>query len=114
MSSGRYRKSRHRRIRASATRRWCPTRWDGRYAIVPAAAGDVVRLRMSIPETEHTLFLPKLRGRHYVATVRGSEIVGIDPPGQYCPIFWKPQYRTSETAWRTVERFVADDVPFEY
>ena len=85
--------------------------WDGRYAVVPAQPGDAIRMLVPLPETRRTAHLA---GRDFTLIARGNEIVNVDPAGDRCPIFIKPQYQTDETTWRTVERFVADDVLLDY
>jgi hypothetical protein len=45
----------------------------------------------------------------YNLTLRGHDVVDIDPPGKWRPIFSRPQLRKPEAAVRTVERFIPDD-----
>ena len=80
---------------------------EGRYLAVRAKLGDTVTLRCPLIERTERL---RIIDEDYTAVVRGNEIVDIDPPGQHYPIFRKPHYRTGETRWRTVDRFVADRV----
>jgi hypothetical protein len=82
-----------------------PPAWEGRYAVASARAGQTVSLRCLLPERSETLHIID---KDYRVIVRGSEIVDIDPPGTRHPIFQKPRYRTGQTQWRTLERFVAE------
>ena len=41
---------------------------------------------------------------------RGNELVAIDPPGRYCPLYQRQYYRVDSTRWRKIERFVSDQV----
>jgi len=82
-----------------------PPKWDGRYLVVQGRNGDEVKLHCPIEERTETR---TIMGKDYRVTVRGNEIVDIDPGGEYCPIFHRPQYRPDETQWMTAERFVSD------
>jgi hypothetical protein len=84
---------------------------EGRYVIARAANGDVVSFRWPLTERCERLHIID---KDYDVVVRGNEIVDIDPPGEHYPIFGKPHYRTGETRWHTLERFVADRVVADY
>lgn len=89
------------------TRNGQPTRptLEGRYLVTPAGADDELSLRFPIAERTEKLHI---EGTDYRAVVRGNEIVDIDPPGARCPIFQRPELRTDEPQWRTVQRFVSE------
>ena len=84
---------------------------EGRYLVTRAKAGDTVSLRCPLVERTEEL---NIEAKDYRVEVRGNEIVDIDPPGEHHPIFQKPKYRSGETRWRKVERFVADDQVWKY
>jgi len=79
--------------------------WQGRYMIVTGHDGDEVSLHCPIPERTESR---TIQSKDYRVTVRGNEIVDIDPPGENCPIFNRPELRNDEAQWKTVERFVSD------
>jgi hypothetical protein len=82
-----------------------PLSFDGRYAAAgPVAAGDSIRLHFPISERPATL---DIEGSRYEVVRRGNEVVHIDPPGEYCPLYQREPYRAGETRWRTMERFVS-------
>lgn len=45
----------------------------------------------------------------YVLTRRGSDVVDIDPPGRYCPLYQRRHYRDGETRLRPVTSFVSSE-----
>lgn len=79
--------------------------WQGRYLQYAAQPGDIFTFRCPIAERSEMM---ETFGNRYRMTIKGNEIIDIDPPGTRHPIFRKPQYRSDETRWRTVERFVAE------
>jgi len=82
--------------------------FDGRYAQVgDVKAGEVVTLTFPIHVVTHTVYIEKER---YDLVCKGNEIVGIWPPGTICPIFQRPHYREDTTRWRTIERFVSNEI----
>ncbi len=94
--------------------------WEGRYAVVGAHKGDEVTLRCPISERSERLTFPGKNedgtptSTSYDVTVRGNEIVDINPPGERHPIFQRPHYREEETRWKTVEHFVSDSIVETY
>lgn len=83
-----------------------PLSWDGRYALVGVVkAGDVVSLSFPIRERTEAV---NIYGKDYMLTIKGSEIVHIEPPGQYGPLYRRDHYRQDTTRWKRVERFVSD------
>ena len=78
--------------------------WDGRYAAVgEVKPGDVVTMNFPISERVDTIHVEKSR---YTLVRKGNEVVFIDPPGRYCPLFMRDHYREDTTRWRKIERFV--------
>ncbi len=45
----------------------------------------------------------------YRLTRKGNEVVAIDPPGRYCPLYAREHYRQNKTRWREIERFVSQE-----
>jgi hypothetical protein len=80
--------------------------WDGRYAQVGGVKpDDVVTVTFPIAERTDEVWIQKER---YTLLRKGNEIVSIDPPGRYHPLFQRDHYRENTTRWRKIERFVAD------
>ncbi|MBI4025035.1 MAG: glycoside hydrolase family 127 protein [Verrucomicrobia bacterium] len=88
-----------------------PPVWEGRYAVVEAKKGEIVTLHCPISERGETL---RIVERNYKVVIRGNDIVAIDPPGTHHPLFQRTRCRQYETQWRTIERFVADEVVKSY
>ena len=82
------------------------TSLEGRYMVVVGCKGDTITLTCPIKERSDSL---RIMGKDYKVVVRGNEIVDVDPPGQRKPIFHRPEYRTDETQWHTVDRFISDE-----
>ena len=40
---------------------------------------------------------------------KGHEVVSIDPPGRYCPLYQRQHYRDSTPRWRKITRFISDE-----
>jgi hypothetical protein len=79
--------------------------WDGRYALVGRVQpGDVSTLTFPIRERKDRL---RIFENDYVFTWKGNDVVHIDPPGRYRPLYQRQKYRQSETQWKKAERFVA-------
>jgi hypothetical protein len=45
----------------------------------------------------------------YTLISKGNEVVSIDPPGRYCPLYQRAHYRAGSTRWRKIERFVSNE-----
>lgn len=86
-------------------------KWEGRYAVVKGKKGETVTLQCPIAERTEKL---RIVDKDYKVIVRGNEIVDIDPPGVYHPLFQRSKYRQDKTQWRTVERFVTEEVVASY
>ena len=67
--------------------------------------GDVISVRFSITEIKRLLEIEK---RGYGVTIRGADIVEMKPSGVLGPFYERDYYRTGETRWRRVDRFVTD------
>ena len=81
--------------------------WEGRYARVGSvSASDRVTLTFPIRERTDIVYVEKHR---YVLTRRGNDVVDIDPPGRYCPLYQRRHYRDGEARLRTVTRFVSNE-----
>lgn len=77
--------------------------WEGRYAAVPAAKGETVRLDCSISERTETRSMLR---NDWTLTVRGNTVVDIDPAGQYGRIHHHPENRAHEPAMIERERYI--------
>ena len=82
--------------------------FQGRYAVVgKVTPGDAIALCFPIEEKTDQITVEK---RAYRIVMRGNTCVTIDPPGQNVPLFGRDHYRTDETRWRTITRFLANKV----
>jgi hypothetical protein len=81
--------------------------FDGRYAQVGhVAAGQKVTVTFPIAErTDHVMVL----GEPYTLTRKGNEVVAIDPPGNYCPLYQRANYRNDKPEFRQLTRFVSSE-----
>ena len=80
--------------------------WDGRYALVGAVQpGDIAAMTFPIAERADTLHIDRV----YNLVLKGNDVVSIDPPGQYCPLYQRSHYRVNNTRWRRVRRFVSSE-----
>ena len=80
--------------------------WSGRYAEVGSVGeGDSVVMTFPIEERIEDTWIEKER---YNLVRKGNEIVWIDPPGRYWPLFLRDHYRENETRWHKIERYVAE------
>ena len=81
--------------------------WAGRYLEVGSCApGDKVTI--TFPLTERTQ-RETIGARPYTLTLKGNDVVAIDPPGKYCPYYQREKYRRGQVQWKNVERFVSDE-----
>lgn len=81
--------------------------YDGRYAkLGHVGAGAQVVLAFPIEERTDEIFVEK---RRYRVVRRGNDVVWIDPPGRYHPLYQRAHYRQDETRWFEVSRFVSDE-----
>ncbi len=82
--------------------------FDGRYAQVGnVAEGEKVIMTFPISERteKHTI-----EGFDYTFTFRGNDVVYVDPPGKYAPMYQRGHYRAGKPVYRKVTRFVSDEV----
>ena len=78
--------------------------WRGRYAELGAVGpGAVATITFSLPERTETVWIEKER---YTLVLKGYDVVAIDPPGRYCPLYQRAHYRPNRTRWVERERFV--------
>ena len=78
--------------------------WDGRFCVVGhVAPPDTVTLSFPIAERSDTIWAEKKR---YTIVRKGNDVVAIDPPGRYAPLYQRSHYRQDTTRWRKVQRYV--------
>ena len=81
--------------------------WDGRYGQVGLVQpSDVVTLTFPIAERTDVVHIEKQR---FTLVRKGNDVVSIDPPGRYYPLYQRQHYRDGATRWRNIERFVSDE-----
>ena len=84
-----------------------PVDRDGRYVDVgKVKPGDVATMTFPITERSDTVWIEK---EDYMLVRKGNEVVAIDPPGRYCPLYQRDHYRQDSTRWRKIERFVSSE-----
>ena len=82
--------------------------WAGRYVQVgEMKPGNVATMLFPIAERTDNAFIEKER---YWLVRKGNDVVKIEPPGRYCPIYQREHYRVNSTRWRQMERFVSQEV----
>lgn len=82
-----------------------PLSWDGRYALAGSVEPkDVVALTFPIFERTDVV---SIEGQDYTLVRKGNEVVHIDPPGKYCPLYQRSRYRENQVRWRKMSRFVS-------
>ena len=81
--------------------------WDGRYAEVgEVKPGEVATMTFPIAERADAVWIEKEK---YTLVRKGNDVVAIDPPGRYCPLYQRDHYRVNTTRWRKIERFVSKE-----
>ena len=81
--------------------------WAGRYAEVGQVnPQDTASLTFPIAERTDTVYVEKER---YTLVRKGNDVVAIDPPGRYNPLYQRAHYRQNSTRWRKVERFASKE-----
>ena len=81
-------------------------RWNGQYLEVGYfKPGDKVSVAFPIAERTQR---ETIGGRPYTLTLKGHDVVAIDPPGKYRPYYERDKYRKGKMLWKTVQRFVSD------
>ena len=78
--------------------------WDGRYAQVgQLKPSDTATLTFPISERTDVIHIEK---QPYTLVRKGNEVVSIDPPGRYYPLYQRDHYRQEIARMRKVERFI--------
>ena len=81
--------------------------WDGRYAQVGSVLPqDLVALSFPIFERTNKIRVEKQR---FTIVRKGNDVVSIDPPGRYNPLYQRQHYRDDEPRWRRFNRFVSNE-----
>ena len=81
--------------------------WAGRYADVGQVnPQDTASVTFPIAERTDTVYVEKKR---YTLVRKGNDVVAIDPPGRYNPLYQRAHYRQNSTRWRKVERFASKE-----
>ena len=81
--------------------------WSGRYGSVGSVSpGQVVEMRFPISEYEKMV---DIESRRYMLTIRGNEVIHINPPGRHCPLYQRDAYRDNAVRWKKVTRFVSGE-----
>ena len=82
--------------------------WEGRYAVVDSVSeGDLVQIRFPIAERVKEVEIEKC---HYILTMKGNDVVHMDPPGRFCPFYQRDHYREDVVRWKKATRFVSDEL----
>ncbi|MBT3275788.1 MAG: hypothetical protein HN368_21745 [Spirochaetales bacterium] len=83
-----------------------PLTFDVRYAQVGQVQADD-EVVFEFPITERTEQL-EIENQNYTVTLRGNDVVYIDPAGKTCPLYQKGHFRLGETSWKKTNRWVPD------
>jgi len=79
--------------------------YDGRYARVgKVKRGQTVALTFPISERTEKR---KIEGIDYTFVIRGNDVVHVDPPGKYHPLYQRNDYRTGKPRLQKVTRFIS-------
>jgi hypothetical protein len=82
-----------------------PLSWEGRYAVVGRVEPkDVATLTFPIFERTDKV---RIQQKDYTLIRKGNDVVHIDPPGKYNPLYQRDKYRENKVRTKKVERFVA-------
>jgi len=76
-----------------------------RAVVTDARDGDVVTLTFPISEKQ---VRTTIGGSDYTLTMRGNDVLEIDPPGVVAPLYQRAASRTRDVRWVSRERFVGD------
>lgn len=60
----------------------------------PVKPGDVATLTFPIEERTNVIYIEKQK---YTIVRKGNDVVSIDPPGRYCPLYQRDHYRENAT-----------------
>jgi hypothetical protein len=81
--------------------------WEGRYAQVgDVRPGEVATMTFPLPRRTDTIFIEKER---YHLLRKGNDVIEVDPPGRYGPLYQRAHYHADSTRWRQMERFVSNE-----
>ena len=82
--------------------------WEGHYAKVGSVMpGDVVILTFPIfKRTDHA----HIEKQPYTLVRKGNEVISIDPPGRYYPLYQRQHYSDDAPRWRRITRFISDEI----
>lgn len=82
-------------------------RWEGRYLNVgECVPQDKVSITFPIMER---IVQEVIGGTPYTLTLKGNDVVLIDPPGRYCPLYQRAKYRKGQVLWKTSRRFLSEE-----
>jgi hypothetical protein len=80
--------------------------WEGRYAVIgKVQPNDVATLTFPIFERTDKV---QIQGKEYTLIRKGNDVVHIDPPGKYSPLYQREEYRENKARTKKVERFVGE------
>jgi hypothetical protein len=82
-------------------------RWTGRYLEVGECAPQS-NVSITFPISERTQ-QESIGARAFTLTLKGNDVVAIDPPGKYCPFYQRQKYRQGTVQSRELQRFVSDE-----
>lgn len=82
-------------------------KWEGRYVVLGSSLPNE-RMVLTFPIAERTE-QEHFGNGDYTLTVRGTTVVGIDPPGATCPLYQRASCRDAAARWHTVHRFAASE-----
>ena len=84
------------------------TTQQGRYAVAgEVAPGQTVTCCFPLPNRTDHVHIEK---RPYTLKRRGNDVVAIDPPGRYLPLYQRRHYASGSPRFRRVERFIPERV----
>jgi hypothetical protein len=79
--------------------------YAGRYAQI----GKVEKSQtvvVSFPISERTE-KRRIEGYDYTFVIRGNDVVHVDPPGKYLPLYQRGHYRTGRPLYQNLTRFIS-------
>jgi len=80
--------------------------FEGRYAVVgKVGPGHVATLTFPIFERTDKV---RIQNKDYTLIRKGNDVVRIDPPGRYCPLYQREKYRDDKVHTKKTTRFVAN------
>jgi hypothetical protein len=85
--------------------------WSGRYiGLGSVNAGDLLQVTFPISErTVYVDFSDRDYPFQYALVLKGNDVVSMDPPGTYRPLFQREHYRETMARWKAVTRVIADE-----